>query len=301
MARDQKVHTVRYSDLSLRQLERLNLPVILHLKGSRYSSAPDHYVVCTSVQNGQANLFNPPERVSQVPLDLLATRWDGHALILSADPINVPAVPLTERPVVQYSAVILLAALLIFGGYKYVRQHPAAPAGAWSQTAIAGVAQCLLITACAAALGFAARFALGMSILPTAATSLMPDGPDPMDFLVNVDSSGVIAERARDIDLATMHQAVQRGALLVDARDAGEYAAGHIKGAISCPANDVAHLRLYLAGIPLNRQIVVYCGSAQCGKGHYVASALLQNGFTNVAVWPPGWAQWSGPKETGAR
>ncbi len=85
--------------------------------------------------------------------------------------------------------------------------------------------------------------------------------------------------------------------MFVDAREPGEFANGHITGSMSCPASDVGHICLNMSGIPKNRKIVVYCIDANCGKGHYVAAALMQQGFTHAVLFREGWAKWTGPKE----
>jgi rhodanese-related sulfurtransferase len=87
-------------------------------------------------------------------------------------------------------------------------------------------------------------------------------------------------------------------AVFVDARDISEYNAGHIKGAILCPANDITHWHLHLAGIDPQQPLIVYCAEASCHKGEYVARFLLASGFTNVKLYRAGWAKWTGPKES---
>jgi phage shock protein E len=71
---------------------------------------------------------------------------------------------------------------------------------------------------------------------------------------------------------------VQEGALLVDVRSAGEFAGGHIEGAINIPMQD---LKGRLDELGDNRsEIVVYC---QSGGRSAIAKRLLErNGFENV-------------------
>lgn len=71
---------------------------------------------------------------------------------------------------------------------------------------------------------------------------------------------------------------VQEGALLVDVRSPGEFAGGHIEGAINIPMQD---LKGRLDELGDNRsEIVVYC---QSGGRSAIAKRLLErNGFENV-------------------
>ena len=139
-----------------------------------------------------------------------------------------------------------------------------------------------------------------MSVLPQAVTAGSISGSDPLDFFLRPEAAGGNSnQEVPEVDLATAERLILEGALPVDARDPDEFRAGHIKGSLNCPASDIGRWRLHLAGIAKTQKIIVYCASANCGKGHYVASVLLQNGFSEVWLYPPGWSKWPGPKEFG--
>jgi rhodanese-related sulfurtransferase len=121
---------------------------------------------------------------------------------------------------------------------------------------------------------------------------------DAVDFLIP--ATGIVSEALPpppEIDLETALHRLGH-AVFVDAREIGEYNAGHIKGAIVCPANDIVHWHLHLAGIDPQEPLIVYCAEASCHKGEYVASFLLASGFTNVKLYRAGWAKWTGPRES---
>ena len=40
------------------------------------------------------------------------------------------------------------------------------------------------------------------------------------------------------------------------------------------------------------RAIVVYCGSADCGKSLWVALRLRDEGLTQTRIYPAGWNEW---------
>lgn len=64
-------------------------------------------------------------------------------------------------------------------------------------------------------------------------------------------------------------------ALVVDVRDAEEFAAGHIPGAINLP---LPQLRSRLNELPLDREIWVNCVVGQ--RAYYALRLLRQRGFT---------------------
>lgn len=78
-------------------------------------------------------------------------------------------------------------------------------------------------------------------------------------------------ERAREL--------VAAGARLVDVRSRGEFASGHIEGAINIPVSDLGARAKELG--PRDRAVVLYCASgARSARG---AALLKAQGFT--AVW----------------
>lgn len=60
------------------------------------------------------------------------------------------------------------------------------------------------------------------------------------------------------IGAARAHALVEAGATLLDVRTDGEWAAGHLDGAVHLP---VAELPARMAEIPRDRPVVVYCAS----------------------------------------
>lgn len=78
------------------------------------------------------------------------------------------------------------------------------------------------------------------------------------------------------------------GVLVIDVREAGEYAEGHIEGAINIPLRTLSQ---NLDKVPTDRQVFVYCKS-----GHRAGMALASLGmlgYDNVTSFPPGWNGWT--------
>lgn len=74
-------------------------------------------------------------------------------------------------------------------------------------------------------------------------------------------------------------QNIEKGALIIDARTAKEYAGGHISGAINIPF-DVAVKQFKSLRIAKDRQVVLYCRSGN-RSGKALAS-LEKAGYTNL-------------------
>ena len=75
------------------------------------------------------------------------------------------------------------------------------------------------------------------------------------------------------------HAKVQQGAFLLDVRSPGEFAEGHLAGAVNVPVNE---LEATLASLPVdrNREIVVYCRSGM--RSSRARTILLKAGYSKV-------------------
>jgi phage shock protein E len=82
--------------------------------------------------------------------------------------------------------------------------------------------------------------------------------------------------RRPDIDSAKAHQMVGAGALLVDVRSPGEYAAGHVDGARNIPVDQIGGHADELRGHP----VIVYCASGV--RSAMARRSLQAAGLTEV-------------------
>lgn len=75
------------------------------------------------------------------------------------------------------------------------------------------------------------------------------------------------------------HAKVAQGAFLLDVRSPGEFAEGHLAGAVNVPVNE---LEATLASLPVdrNREIVVYCRSGM--RSSRARAILLKAGYSKV-------------------
>lgn len=97
----------------------------------------------------------------------------------------------------------------------------------------------------------------------------------------------------------------ENGVVLVDARSAEDYAAGHIPGAVNIPVDEIRDpgdssrladpddLRQLFAdaGVATDSRVIVYAGDGLNAHIAYFSLALL--GYDDVAVYPGGWVEWS--------
>lgn len=75
------------------------------------------------------------------------------------------------------------------------------------------------------------------------------------------------------------HVKVSQGAFLLDVRSPGEFAEGHVQGAVNVPVNE---LEATLGSLPVdrNREIVVYCRSGL--RSSRARTILLKAGYSKV-------------------
>ena len=86
----------------------------------------------------------------------------------------------------------------------------------------------------------------------------------------------------------------QKGIIFLDAREASDYEAKHIKGALSFP---VTHFKLYYPKmkelLPKDAEIVVYCAGEECGASLHLAEELIGLQYKNIHVFLGGWVEWN--------
>jgi rhodanese-related sulfurtransferase len=110
-------------------------------------------------------------------------------------------------------------------------------------------------------------------------------------------------QEAIEVQLATVKKFFDaKAAVVVDAREAPEFAAGHIPGALSLPFDDVAAkpellLPLKSAGKP----IIVYCDGGDCEVSKSLAANMLAEGIHRVLVFTGGFQEWQAAGQPVAR
>jgi rhodanese-related sulfurtransferase len=75
--------------------------------------------------------------------------------------------------------------------------------------------------------------------------------------------------------------------VVVDVRGGYDFAKKHIFGALNAPYNSIDK-----AGLPKDREIVLYCGNDKCPLSHLAAKTLEGAGYKNVKVLAGGLEEW---------
>jgi len=83
------------------------------------------------------------------------------------------------------------------------------------------------------------------------------------------------------------------GYLLVDARPASDYAAGHLPTAVSIPLSSLEKGGAKLLPPNKGTLLVFYCGGVSCGLSHTSARMARGLGYGNVKVFAGGESQWT--------
>ena len=96
------------------------------------------------------------------------------------------------------------------------------------------------------------------------------------------------------LNLAQTYTRHQQGkALFIDARPGEEYQELHIAGAVNVPAEALGGDGGALpAGIPKDREMVVYCGEVHCDLALKTAERLQALGYSKVLVFLGGFKAW---------
>jgi rhodanese-related sulfurtransferase len=99
------------------------------------------------------------------------------------------------------------------------------------------------------------------------------------------------ARLAYETDAADVHDDLAKGVdtfLLIDARDPGQYAEGHLPGAVNLPARRINATTA--AGLPTDRVLVTYCAGPGCNASTKAAARLARLGYAVKEM--PGGVEW---------
>lgn len=112
------------------------------------------------------------------------------------------------------------------------------------------------------------------------------------------------AEQPLQVGLATVVRLVEaRSALVVDARERSEFAAGHIPGAVNLPYDEAIRDPAPLAKLDAGgHPILVYCSGTRCDASRMLAEMLVRDfGKRNVLIYEGGFTEWAAAGKSVAR
>ncbi len=81
--------------------------------------------------------------------------------------------------------------------------------------------------------------------------------------------------------------------IFIDARDAEEFAAGHIPGALNIPYDYYEDFEDTIAGLPQDETLITYCSGGECDLSTDLGDYLFyERGFASVLVFSGGMTFW---------
>lgn len=82
--------------------------------------------------------------------------------------------------------------------------------------------------------------------------------------------------------------------IIIDARRADQFSAGHIKNSINIYAQDEQDIMIpKILQLPRDKKIIIYCDGGTCDLSHELANNLISAfSFKNVYVYEGGWDEW---------
>ena len=101
------------------------------------------------------------------------------------------------------------------------------------------------------------------------------------------------------VDFEYVKKAIKQGnrnsvdAILIDARPEIKYQKGTIPSSLNIPDTKFDEYYSVLKDIPMDKELIVYCGGYNCTKSPIVAQKLKEKGHTNVKVYSAGEPEWN--------
>ena len=87
----------------------------------------------------------------------------------------------------------------------------------------------------------------------------------------------VLRGRVQQVHVSEVRSLVEQGAYIIDVREPGEFAAGHLKGAVNLP---LSQLRERMEEVPKDRPVYLHCRTSQ--RSYYALCALRGRGWRNL-------------------
>lgn len=112
---------------------------------------------------------------------------------------------------------------------------------------------------------------------------------DPKLRITTVQVMDLFAKEFGDAPLVVETLEKNKTFLLIDARPAIKFEAGHVPGAISIPK---PLLSQNLDKLPKDKMLIFYCGGLHCKLSPESAEIVMKAGFSNVKVWYEGMPGW---------
>ena len=275
-----------HGNLTWRELQKSNAPMILHFRSSFSDQRYNHWVAYLGVEGGKARIIDVPHELATIPFAELMAKWDGTAIVISNKPISSQIINESR------ASYFLLVSVLL--GFIFLIQH-----FFWnkSQEAFAkpnylrrikhGIIQTSIL--------------LGIVFV----TAIIYHAFSDVGFLRNPTAVAEVTRRYYSVDipeisLAEMQKTVDdENTPIFDARYIRDYNYKTIPGAKSLSINSSLTERQHqLQGIEKTKRMVVFCQSSGCGYADEIAQFLKFNGYNNVVIYKGGYREWEKNRES---
>jgi rhodanese-related sulfurtransferase len=128
--------------------------------------------------------------------------------------------------------------------------------------------------------GLAAALLLALG---TTAPAAFADAPEHIEGASTVDAEGVIELIGARADL-----------VILDNRREGDFAAGHIEGAIRLIDTDITGPEVLAAHVPgTDTPVLFYCNGLSCGRAANAVQMALGWGYSEVYYYALGMTEWN--------
>lgn len=257
-----------HTGMTVASLRAANSPVVLHTSVAVSETGFYHWVLFCGIDGDSVKLYDPPRGVYSVSSAELLSFWDGIGLTVQRPDKSPLTHAWTKIPAFNLELVFAFILVPILG-------VAAVRIPIFARYPVIGI----LAVACVSGAVWHAVVDYG--------------------FFRNHDALMNIASRfdRGDIPLVTTKQfrelAKQTDVAIVDARRFIAYTRSHVPGAVNVPIT-VTHgeLRSALTTIPIDRRVVVYCQSKECGWADAIAQQFAARGYRRVSIFRNGMDGW---------
>jgi len=199
-----------------------------------------------------------------------------------------------KEPVTRGVLVILATGVLLGAGYNLLARQSAPSRGLpWiaEKVELADLDGAAKASVEGAGAGFPADL--------SGSTTYAGENNDPMALVGPAEAGGDLPQipdigRPIQMQLLRVKQFFdKKAAMIIDARDLDEYAAGHIAGAVNLPYDQAITDPERLTNLDSGgKAIIIYCGGGTCEVSINLGYALMQAGQKKVLVYAGGYPEW---------
>ncbi len=280
MAEHYDVPAVGFTGWRSAQLGAQEYPAILEVRRNTSSRDYNHWVMVYPTGSDSYLLIDPPFEPRTVSGREIASRWRGRGVLVGGGEAE-GGISSLGGIVTGPGVILVLLIVLALSGYK------------WTTAGIAGGHVSFVRRPGMMAVGQAGAIVVLVSLL-----AVVYHMTDDFGLLRNRDAALAIqtanaAVFMDRVDYAGLSEEIKRGAIVIDARQPADYAINHVSGAISLSVSLGDEERRSITELwSKDARIVVYCQSVGCDYDERVATAMVREGFTNVALYKGGWVDW---------